>query len=310
MSPLHRTRFPLRLAAGAAALLIAPAAGAQAQPVGEIESTVEMTDTGAEPKREMRYDFQEGSSDTVVVRMTMEMQTAMGEMQMPAQKFPPFEYDVRVGVEEVADDGSARILAEVVDTRVAEGAEEAQGQMASMLAQEIGALKGVTMTWNASDRGRSSGFEVDIAGATPGAAQLVEGLLRSMRQLIMPLPEEAVGSGATWKIRTDANTNGMEITQTGTATLDKLSSKGFTVTTDLIQSAPEQDVQVQGAGQLRVVSYKGEGEATIEGLFKSPAPRAVENHITINAEFEMTQRGQTQTISQTSKLGMDIKRKS
>jgi hypothetical protein len=80
------------------------------------------------------------------------------------------------------------------------------------------------------------------AGARPEMAQVIQGMEQAMSQLSAPLPDEAVGKGASWQVQTKLSQNGVSLTQTATYSLTDLDGDALTLDVKIAQSAPKQKV--------------------------------------------------------------------
>lgn len=153
-----------------------------------------VTNPGAEPRQKRVYAFVPGKTErrTLVARNTM---SAQGR----TQEEPALSFTVEFVAKEAKPTGT-KMEMKVVKVELADK-DKVDPRMAQAAAQQLGALAGLTATFQVSPSGEAS--EVSMAGkeaqAREGAAELLGAVAQFAELVVAPLPEEPIGVGAKWE---------------------------------------------------------------------------------------------------------------
>lgn len=139
--------------------------------------------------------------------------------------------------------------------------------------RSLASLVGLSGSVVVDSRGQTKSTNLRLPQELDSATQQIfEQLSSSLGQLYAPLPEEAVGLGARWRISQELNINGIQLTQS--AIYELVSSQGNVLQLKMLveQEAQSQEVKLPPspdipAGfrvQLRSFSNQGEGEMTLQ----------------------------------------------
>ncbi len=223
------TRLLIRVAA-----LLCLCTAAQAQ------STLLILDYGAEPRAPLRYQFTAGQSERVTMEMAMGMSQEVNGQMVPVMQVPPVRSTMNVRVTDVAADGSARIE---FDTHSAEAdLSRAGGAGDQALLSRTLAMQSQMKGWYRTDtRGRTLETGISMPdGAMPAAAsQVMNDLLGDQNETVQPLPEEAVGVGARWKVESRMTVAGATVVQTQEFTLRSRTGSRVELDARMTQGIPD-----------------------------------------------------------------------
>jgi hypothetical protein len=201
---------------------------------------------------------------------------------------PPLVLELELAVETVAPDGSAQIRSTVVraSARAGDGASVPEPVMAQMTAS----LRGTAFTATLAPDGRVTGSRIESAGSLPPAVagQLAE-LEKSVGQVAMPLPHEAIGVGATWTSRRESAQQGLTLTAAPTTTVTAIDGDRLSFTTATTMTAPG----TAQSGGLTLSDVGGGGTAT--GTVDL-ARLSIDSKIDLGFHGTMTQAGSAARI--------------
>jgi len=173
--------------------------------------TVTLVDGGKGTKRKLRYRYAAGTKDSARMTMDMKMAMSMNGQAMPSPPIPTMVLSLDTVITGVDKDGAARY--EMTLHRSAtptEGADE----MARAMDKALSALDGLVGRATITDRGHHRDLHYDIPeGADPQARQMIQQMEGSMSQIGALLPDEAVGVGAKWDVRSRIVQNGIALDQ-------------------------------------------------------------------------------------------------
>lgn len=220
--------------------------------------TVTVEDPGAEPRRQLRLQPEEGAVDAVTQRQEMAIEVVAGG-QVQSAPTSVTEMDISYEVDEVTDE---RITAVGTydDVRVLDepGTDPATNTQVRELLE---AFRGATATTTYAPDGAVLDAEIDgldlPGSAGPMVEQLASSLVESVETLSMPFPDEAVGAGARWRVDTRTEIVGLPVEIATVIVLDELTDDAATGTVEQTLRFVPGDVEVFGTpasvveGELR-----------------------------------------------------------
>ncbi len=242
--------------------------------IAHAESTLQILDYGAEPRAPLRYKFEAGKTERMMMEMSISMANEVDGKLVPGASLPPTRTTMLLRVTDVAADGSARLEFE------SQSAESPMGQATGQANQATldRTLAGLSMLkgWYRTDtRGRmlESGVTLPDAilpeGMPPGMArQMMDELMDDADDSQQELPDEAVGQGARWQVVQHLDIAGVKVSQGQEFTLRSRSGNRVELDTKIIQppadgpSAP----LVPGMSMQSVTTGSGSVVIDLNGL--------------------------------------------
>jgi hypothetical protein len=209
--------------------------------IAHAQSTLQILDYGAEPRAPLRYKFEAGKTERVMMEMTMSMANEVDGKLVPGASLPPTRTTMLLRVTDVAADGSARLEFE------SQSAESPMGQVAGQANQATldRTLAGLSMLkgWYRTDtRGRVLETGVTLPenllpeGLPPGTLQkLMDEAMKEGEEAMQQLPDEAVGRGARWQVVQHLDIGGVKVAQGQELTLRSRSGNRVELDTKIIQ---------------------------------------------------------------------------
>lgn len=220
-----------------------PGAAQAASPVITVRST------GTGPKRAVRYRATAGARDRIEVSMKMTIGVDVPEVGPQHVEAPPVRIVMDIDVEDVAPNGDITSRMEMVSASM-----EGPGVPAGVL----DALKGLSGAMVISDRGlvKSVAFDTSTIG-NPAIGQVLSSM--GFDRLTTPMPEEAVGVGATWEVVQTLDAGGMQMHQKSVYELVAMDATSMTFEVAMEQTAPPQKMAPPGLPmEASLVSMAGE----------------------------------------------------
>ena len=270
------------------------------------QPVVRLVEPGAEPRQELRYQFQVGHTETLTMDMGMRMSMSMAGQVMPEVALPTMRMAMTITTTEVTPDGLARFdfamtSADVLDTPDADPMVVAQ--LNASMAQIVG-LSG----WAQVD---SRGYTLDGAinlppDADPSLAQLMDSLEQSIHQMSAPLPAEPVGVGGSWEVTTSLDTGGFAVDQTAGYVMTALEGTTAAFNVTMNQVAGSQPMEMPGLPPGAVVnldSLSSTGTGTMSVDFTSLVPTST---LVMSTEMVATISAQGETHTMNMTMGIDV----
>lgn len=239
----------------------APAADSEESADGErweAEYGIRLVEAGAEPRRELRFAFDQDQTRLVTteIRITQTVETD-GQPQ-PEVPSAPIRSVMRVSPHgqsgEVADYNFELVGIEIVDT------EDVPPTLLSFLEASLSEIPAIRGTITINNRGEV--IHVRQTGETAGQPMANEVQNELLRDLIgIALPEEAVGVGASWISGIIFDAKGVDVMQETTYTLDAIEGDELSISWSVRQLVVEEQQEVPDLppGSPKVTINKLEG---------------------------------------------------
>ncbi|MGB0678720.1 MAG: hypothetical protein ACPGUV_03565 [Polyangiales bacterium] len=174
--------------------------------------------------------------------------------------------------------------------------ESRQWQHQQSLTRDLERLRSLRGFVEIDTRGRTHALSLQLP-QTPRPSTRLRAVLASLRAALrhVPLPEEAVGSGARWRVRRSMDVKGLHLQQTLVYTLDQLMGPGGRVRVALRQWAEPQALPGTTSGlRAELQHYETAGEGTAHyNLHKLAPVSATDVHARIRALVHHSTRERT-----------------
>ena len=266
------------------------------------EIVVKLLDAGAQPRKALRYKFQAGRSETMVMVMKTSMAMEMGDQKQPETKIPTTQMAMTIESKEVSPGGDMRyeFKMDKVDVLADPGANP---MMVNAIKQSLNSLVGMSGWATVTPRGFTTDAEIKMPdGIDPLTEQAMDNTKQSMKQMSAPLPAEPVGKGARWRVIMPLETNGMKIMQTAAYELLEVQGDKVKFDVEITQSAESQEMNMPGTPpgtKMSLESLTTSGKGTVELQMTDLVPTSDLNMTTTNVVSANNQR-----IKTTMKIGM------
>lgn len=192
-----------------------PAGGAdRAHPAGA-PPKVELLGEGTEPRLQLGASPAEGKQEVVlVVAVSSGQQQALPPMALRL-RVGPRDAKVKPGAATPADADAEAAPAPAASTVVAEVTEAAvagmqPGSVPQQLTDAIAKLKGSTLSWPLGPTGPGRIDHQLAKGADEGLDIALEAVEEALGALLVPVPDRAVGEGATWMVTDRTSSMGID----------------------------------------------------------------------------------------------------
>lgn len=232
------------------------------------KSSVKLLDPGAEPRKALRLHPQAGEKQAVLLTLKVNVD-APGMTGPKAPKIPEVTIPADVSIDKVAPNGDIDFDLVLGEVALATNA-SLPPQQAVAAKMAFATVRGLSLSMVMSSHG--SGRLVDIK-APPGAAPQIEQAITKAKESIstmhtatpiFALPDEPVGQGAKWEVKTMIETNGMNMDQTSTFQLTSVDGDHISVskTVDFTMKGTPKQGQSPASAPMPVGSMDMNGKLT------------------------------------------------
>lgn len=239
------------------------------------EPAVTLLEPGAEPRQTIRYRPLAGSTEPMVMTMTMDVAMTADGQPLPDGRTPPMQMTMAIDIQEVQEDGDIRYRMRLDEAKVLE-AEGVPAELAGRLDTALRSMVGLSGDVLISDRGVTKEARFVLPeNAGPQLEQMLAGMRQSLSQFSAPVPEEPVGPGARWTVQLHPVANGMQLDQTVTYTLESIDDAGADMNIEYTQTAQPQRVNPLGLppdAAIDLKSLAGSGAGRIRIVYDRLVP--------------------------------------
>ena len=274
-----------------------PPAALAVQEVG-----LRVTRPGAEPRRVLARTPAKGHTQKLTISLGMKVAMQLGRQAVPAADVPPLAVDVDVTVDRIGPDGTNYSFA-VTDVRVGDVSGVSERVQKAVLESAVSLTKLAGKGRLADDAGAP---ELNLPGdADPALEPALESFRDSFAQLLVALPEDPVGTGATWQVVRDADIQGFPIQQTATYTVTALGEDTVDLDVAFIEAGVDRPTKEAPDAKARTRGHvaKGTGKVTVDLGQLMPTKAAVVSNATTHAT--LTIAGAPQDVLM--KVGLDTR---
>jgi hypothetical protein len=247
------------------------------------EAAVDVQDAGADDgKISFELDLPEGYRERTVITTQQTLDAAGQTIDVP-----PIEITQLSEVTGV-DDDEITVEQTFEEVRALPGGDETTR---SALESTLSQLRGTsgTLTFDRSGQVVDTDFELP-AGIDPAISQTFDQVLEQSSSIGAVFPDEELGEGATWTLKSTLELNGIEVEQTATYTLESLQGEDYEISVEI-----EQDFQ---EGDIAGGSIKG-GSGTTTGTITGTAGNLLPTSAQLDGDTDVQaeQGGSEQTVS-------------
>ena len=301
--------IPGRRACAAIAIALAAAWGCRQEtkapaPDGVV---VNLLETGREPRQALRYP----SSPTPPHRVSVGLRLGM-KMEVPGSPVPPIDMPglrLLFDVQSARDGERIRYQLKLSDADLT-GTDNAHPSLLAEMRKGVDLLVGASGQLDVDPQGRVSGLSLaQPSGLGPELSQFLSSARLAMADMVVPLPEEAVGIGAKWEAIDTVTQGGISVREKTHYELVALDGPRALVRTRTVQSADRQRAFLPGLPEgvtAEVVSLRGTGTGEIELDLRRLVPGNAREEIDVDISFVVRQGQTERAMSLTSESGLEI----
>lgn len=278
----------------------------QPSPATATAPQLELLDTGAEPRRELKFRPIANSKQSITMTMDMSMEMTIGETPLPKTPIPKTVLQIDAIVQRVDSTGDIHCSFGYGDIHAIAQPDVSPERLVAMN-KILKSLSGIKLDLVISGNGQLKSKNLIVPKTIdPTMKNMLAQLDRSMEQLYTQLPVGMVGLGAKWRTKNAMQVSGIQFVQSSTYEVVAMSDTGMTIKTQTTQLAPPQNLAIPGMpkeakGKLNSLVSSGEGQYVM--LFNSLLPIAgkssmhTENNISIQTSEKESPTNMSTKIS-------------
>ena len=271
---------------------------------------IALVNAGDGEKKELRLNAESGHTESNRMSMDISMSMGMGPMGQMDMDLPTMMIDMTTEVVETLPNGNIKsnITLSGIDVGVATGMMAGmEGELRATL-QELVGLRG-EMVMSATGFVLEGGFEAP-ANASKEIVDQLQSMNDSLGNSSVPVPSEAIGTGAVWETLMRDNSNGMDLVQHTRAELVEWDGEDAVIKSTLTQvladMSPEMPDMPPGA-EVSISSFdsKGTGNIRMRPGYMNPVDSTSE--VELSMDMKVKAEGQEMDMAMKTAIEASFK---
>lgn len=231
---------------------------------------LELLDAGIAPRQKLRFSpVLDRRTEILTMTMDMDMDMTVEGEGSRAIDMPPVEIEFQVEIEKVDSNGDIHANFSCSRTDVVAEA-DTPPRLVRKLQGEIEKMVGFRTSLVMDSQGRAKDINLIVPDSMdPNLRQMFEQTMNSLGEISAPMPEEAVGVGAKWRVSASPTLNGIKMNQTATYEIASIEGDRIILDTSVEQDAEPQRITLPGLPPNATVNLEsldgsGRGQVTMD----------------------------------------------
>jgi hypothetical protein len=301
---------PASLSAKTPLVVQQPASDLSVTAIDSKRLQVELVNPGVEPRQQLRLKPSLGVKQTTTMIVKMEMEVSTAGRSTNVNKVPTMVLTIDTQVTKIDANGDIHYDFSYANADIAADTPNLPTAALDSMRSAVKKLVGLKGSFIMDSRGGNKGGSFTLpAEADNNFKQMVQNMSKSLHQLASPLPAEAVGQGAKWRISFPSNAGGMNVNQTAIYELIDLQDRVATLKTSVEQQANPQNLtlpQLPAGSTMAIKSFVSQGQGEVIMRLDQLIP--VRSVVSINSNSEMTIKvaGNPKELTMKTKMLMEM----
>lgn len=274
------------------------------------QAQVKLVEAGSSPRQTFRFQPKVGSKQSFVMLMNMQQKMVVGGNAMPTPVLPTQKFTIAVEVADVSTEGDIRSDWIYQDIEILDEGDTPKA-VADKMRELMKPLAGMSGSVVVSNRGFTKKVNFEMPqGVEPQLRQMLSGMMDSMDKLSAPVPEEAIGAGAIWKVNQQVTANGLSLDQVATYKVVSIDKQGYHLDIGVEQVAKEQWINppnLPPTTKIKLRSLDSSGTGTMTLASELLMPRDSDLDLKSDTAMQIVAGQQTQDMTTNMTMKMSIK---
>src|SRR4028118_103039 len=301
---------PASLSAETPRVVQQPDRGVSAPAANSKTPQVELLNPGAEPRQELRLKPAIDVKETTVMTVKMDMEISASGRSSPAAKIPVSVMTVETKVTKNDPNGDIHYEFAYTNADITGDTGNMPPAARDAMRSTLKSIVGVKGSFIMDNRGFHKGGDIILPqGADNNLKQMVEQMSKSIEQLTSPLPAEAVGTGAKWRVSSSSNFIGMNVNDITTYELVSWQDGVASLNVSIEQQANPQNItspQLPPGTTLTLKSFASQGRGATTMRLDRLIPVRSTASVSSNSEMSAKTAGSSQESPITTKMVMEM----
>jgi len=270
---------------------------------------IELLSPGAEPRQQLRFKPAIDLKETTVMTLKMDMEISADGRLFPAVKVPAAAVTWETKVTKIDPNGDIHSEFSYTNADIAGDTANVPPALLDSMRSTLKTMVGIKGSFITDNRGfyKGGGFSVP-EGTDSKLKQMFQQMSQSLEQLSTPLPAEAVGKGAKWRVISGSDFTGINLNNIATYELTDLQDGTVALNVSIEQQANPQNVtspQLPAGTTLTLKSLASSGRGSVAWRLDRLMPFRSTASVSSNSEMSVKNAG-TSEESITMKMDMEM----
>ncbi|MEG4144926.1 hypothetical protein [Microcoleus sp. Pol12B5] len=301
---------PASLSAETPLVVQQPARGLSAPAPSSKTPQVELLNPGVEPRQQLRLKPAINVKEITVMTVKMNMDISASGQSSAAAKIPVSVMTFETKVTKIDSNGDIYYEFAYTNANIVGDTGNTQPAALNAMRSALKNIVGVKGSFIMDNRGFHKGGDIILpAGADNNVKQMVRQMSKSLEQLGSPLPAEAVGKGAKWRVSSSSGFSGMNVNDIATYELASWQDGVVSMNVSIEQQANPQNIsspQLPAGSTLTLKSFSSQGRGKVTGRLDRLIPFRATVSISSNSEMSAKNAGSSEELTITTKMAMEM----
>ena len=287
-----------------------PAPGVSAPAPNSKTAQVELLNPGVEPRQELRLKPAIDVKETSVMTVKMDMDISASGQSSAAAKIPVSVMTFETKVTKIDPNGDIHYEFAYTNSDITGDTGNMPPAARDAMRSALKSMVGVKGSFIMDNRGFHKGGDIILPeGADNNLKQMVGQMSKSLEQLASPLPAEAVGKGAKWRVSSSSDFSGLNVNDIATYELDSWQDGVVSMNVSIEQQANPQNITsplLPAGTTLTLKSFSSQGRGKLTGRLDRLIPFRSTVSISSNSEMSAKNAGSSEESTITTKMAMEM----
>jgi hypothetical protein len=300
---------PASLSAETPLVVQQPAGGVSAPAANSKTAQVELLNPGVEPRQQLRLKPAIDVKETTVMTLKMDMEISALGRSSPA-KSPVSVMTFETKVTKIDPNGDIHYESAYTNVDITGDTGNTPPAVRDAMRSTLKSMVGMKGSFIMDNRGFNKGGNFILPeGADNNLKQMVRQMSKSLEQVASPLPAEAVGKGAKWRVSSSSDFSGLNVNDISTYELASWQDGVASVNVSIEQQANPQNItspQLPAGTTLTLKSLASQGRGATTMRFDRLMPVRSTWSVSSNSEMSAKAAGSSQESPITTKMVMEM----
>ncbi len=300
---------PASLSAETPLVVQQPAGGVSAPAANSKTAQVELLNPGVEPRQQLRLKPAIDVKETTVMTLKMDMEISALGRSSPA-KSPVSVMTFETKVTKIDPNGDIHYESAYTNVDITGDTGNTPPAVRDAMRSTLKSMVGMKGSFIMDNRGFNKGGKFILPeGADNNLKQMVRQMSKSLEQVASPLPAEAVGKGAKWRVSSSSDFSGIKVNDISTYELASWQDGVASVNVSIEQQANPQNItspQLPPGTTLTLKSLASQGRGSTTMRLDRLIPVRSTWSVSSNSEMSAKTAGSSQESPITTKMVMEI----
>lgn len=287
-----------------------PASGAPEPSRSTKPPQIELLNPGAEPRQELRLKPAINVTETTTMTVKMDMEMSLDGRSFPGVKVPPSLLTWEAKVTKIDANGDIHSEFSYTNAELAGDTSNFPPAVLDSMRSSLKSTIGIKGSFITDNRGFNKGGSIIVPESSDTKVkQMIQQMSKSIEQLSTPLPAEAVGKGAKWRVISGSDFTGMNVNNIATYELTDFQDGTVALNVTIEQQANPQTVtspQLPAGTTLTLKSLASRGRGALAWRLDRLTPFRSTASLSSNSEMSVKNAGSSQESTIATKTEMEM----